>query len=120
MNWRTAVSLLSILLFPVVLGISVVVWLAPPIEVLDEVRLVPNDRRQVVALDRPHNPDPSFHPGAPPPPSVKRTRTFQVRTNSIGLRGPELANPKRLPRLLCVGEGRSFFPRSRSRHRYRW
>ena len=82
MNWRTAVSLLSILLIPVVLGISVVVWLAPPIEVLDEVRLVPNDRRRVVALDRPHNPDPSFHPGAPPPPRTPQAKLDGISTTS--------------------------------------
>ncbi len=39
---------------------------------------------------------------------VKRRRTFHVRTNALGLRGPPVESPKRRFRLLCLGSSVTF------------
>lgn len=107
--WKTRITVASIALLPLVLvGILLVLFVLPPIRVETEVRLPVHDNRQVIAIDRPHNPEPGFAPGAPPPDHVTRRRPFHVRTNSIGLRGPELSDPKTRPRLLCVGDSVTF------------
>ena len=107
MRLRQIVSVVSLLLIPVVLVLIGVVLVAPPIQVRDEVQLVAHDNRHVVMPDRPHNPG-WFIPGTPLPDSVTRQRGFRVKTNSFGTRGPEFDDPKRRPRLLCVGDSVPF------------
>ncbi len=108
-KWQSRLSIASVVLLPIVLiAILLVVFVLPPIRVEREVRLPINEHRSVVAIDRPHNPEAGFAPGAPPPPHVKRRRPFTVSTNSMGLRGPELETPKRKKRLLCVGDSVTF------------
>ncbi len=107
--WRIRIVLASLALLPLVLvAILLVVFVLPPIRVEREVRLPVHDNRQVIAIDRPHNPEPGFAPGAPPPDHIQRRRPFHVQTNALGLRGPELDQPKRKPRLLCVGDSVTF------------
>ncbi|HCH62118.1 MAG TPA: hypothetical protein DFR83_04890 [Deltaproteobacteria bacterium] len=107
MRLREVVSLVSLLLIPIVLGLIGLVLVAPPIQVTDEVQLVARENRDVVMPDRPHNPG-WFTPGETLPDTVTRRRSFHVRTNAHGLRGPELDHPQTFPRLLCVGDSVPF------------
>ena len=69
--------------------------------------LLPNlSNREVTIIDRPHEPseamaDDRFE-------RITRLRVFHVSTNSIGLRGPELDEPKERFRILCVGDSVTF------------
>lgn len=65
-------------------------------------------RRTVVVPDRPYNPSDTFRPGEPPPDHVKRRRTFEVSTNSVGLRGPEVKLPAPRFRVICMGDSVTF------------
>ncbi len=66
------------------------------------------ERRTVVIPDRPSNPGEGFQPGLPPPTDVNRRRSFEVSTNSIGLRGPELVRPAPRKRVVCLGGSSTF------------
>jgi lysophospholipase L1-like esterase len=69
--------------------------------------LIPNLQGATVWVpDRPH--DPSELRGDDRFERIRRLRSFQVWTNSIGLRGPELANPRTGPRILCLGDSVTF------------
>jgi lysophospholipase L1-like esterase len=61
---------------------------------------------RVVVPDRPHDPaevraEDRFE-------RIGRTRAFLVSTNSRGLRGPEVRDPKSGPRILCLGDSVTF------------
>lgn len=58
---------------------------------------------RVVVPDRPHAPDELRGEG-----EIRRTRSFSVRTNRHGLRGPEIALPAPGPRVLAVGDSVTF------------
>ncbi len=57
---------------------------------------------RVVVPDRPHTPE-ELTRG-----QISRTRTFTVRTNTLGLRGPEVVLPAPGTRILAVGDSVTF------------
>ncbi len=57
---------------------------------------------KVVAPDRPHSPEEVTSPDRWE--RMRRTRSFTVSTNSLGLRSPELASPAAGQRILCIGD----------------
>jgi lysophospholipase L1-like esterase len=69
--------------------------------------LLPNlDDAVMVVPDRPHDPaevraEDRFE-------RIRRVRRFTVSTNSRGMRGPDLVEPKRGPRVLCLGDSVTF------------
>ena len=68
--------------------------------------LLPNlDNAVVTVIDRPHNPEENMDEERK---EIQRLRVFNVSTNSIGLRGPELADPKPEIRIACVGDSVTF------------
>ena len=123
MDWKARLSLISILLIPVVAVAVVVVVLTNPFsrevptesdEFFQAARelgpnsnvLIPNLRgARVVTPDRPHDPVEARTPEALA--AIGRRRVFEITTNSLGLRGPELG-PKDGYRVLCVGESVTF------------
>lgn len=67
--------------------------------------LLPNlDGAPVVAPDRPHDPAEARQRPSP----IGRRRTFFVRTNAAGFRGPPLDDPPTRPRVLCLGDSVTF------------
>ncbi len=123
MDWKARLSLLSMLLIPVVAVVVVVVALTNPFaqEVPTESDeffqaaselgpnshvLIPNlQGARVVTPDRPHDPVEARTPEALA--QIGRRRVFEITTNALGLRGPELG-PKDGYRVLCVGESVTF------------
>ncbi len=70
-------------------------------------QLLPNLRNaQMVVPDRPHDPQEVHSPNRDR--LITRVRRFTVSTNSLGMRGPELADPVPHPRILCVGDSVTF------------
>jgi hypothetical protein len=69
--------------------------------------LLPNlSNAEVTVIDRPH--EPSENMAEDRFETVKRLRVFHVSTNSMGLRGPEMDNPKDKFRIVCVGDSVTF------------
>lgn len=69
--------------------------------------LLPNlQNAKVVAPDRPHDPAELQNPTTRA--AIKRLRQFSVSTNSLGFRSPEVLNPKKGVRILCLGDSVTF------------
>jgi len=69
--------------------------------------LLPNlSGRTMVVPDRPHDPREVRAPDRDQ--RITRVRRFQVSTNSLGYRGPELTEPAPHPRILCIGDSVTF------------
>ena len=64
------------------------------------------DNAVVTVIDRPHYPEENMDEERKK--EIKRLRVFNVSTNSIGLRGPELEDPKPEIRIACVGDSVAF------------
>ena len=64
------------------------------------------DNAVVTVIDRPHYPEENMDEERKK--EIKRLRVFNVSTNSIGLRGPELEDPKPEIRIACVGDSVTF------------
>lgn len=69
--------------------------------------LLPDLRDAVVVVpDRPHAPEEVQAPDRAQ--RIRRTRSFKVNTNHLGLRGPELQDPAPPYRILAVGDSITF------------
>ena len=64
------------------------------------------EKATVVAPDRPHDPSEVFSEDKHS--LIRRTRTFTVTTNSLGLRNRELEQNKTQRRVLCLGDSVTF------------
>jgi lysophospholipase L1-like esterase len=120
LNWKSALSLFSLLLIPIVLGLTVwLLWTGPRLAPIksDQIFLEAEwlgggghellrdlDNAQIIVPARPHDPLEAY---AEQLAHVSRRRTFSVSTNSIGLRHPEVT-PKEGYRILCLGESVTF------------
>ena len=121
MSLKSTISTVSLLLLPlVIIAIGLVTWLgpqSPPVESDDFFQeapwlgpggheLIANlSNAKIVTPNRPHDPIEARDPEQLA--QVSRRRVFEVSTNSLGLRGPELA-PKSTYRILCLGESVTF------------